>query len=48
MQLLGSSLCFQGCYYAMVLLGCSRWLLGCCYVFARVLCVVAKVLLCGC
>ncbi len=30
------------------LLGYPGWLLGCCYVVARVLVVVAMVLLCGC
>ncbi len=32
----------------MGLLGCSGWLLGCCYVVARVPGAVARVLLCGC
>ncbi len=30
------------------LLGCSGWLLGCCYVVARVFWVVARALLGGC
>jgi len=30
------------------LLGCSGWLLWCCYTVARVFWVVARVLLCGC
>ncbi len=32
----------------MRLLGYSEWLLGCCYVVARVPGAVARVLLCGC
>jgi len=32
----------------MLLLGCSGWLLGCCYALARVFWVVPGAFLCGC
>ncbi len=35
-----------GCCYVVAMV--PGWLLGCCYAVARVLMVVARVLLCGC